>query len=451
MNLDDFIKACMNREDQNMNSMSDNPNKSLQQIEVPQLYEKPFEPSRIEKIAMLISYPVAFLYTYILLPSYNDGSWPVITAVFTVLFCVSAELFYHKQKATGESFIWLGSIAVILASMLLGRNQVWGNVFTIFFIHCYAVYWLLSRSGRLIENGSGPYAPLDILNGYFVFPFKHFFLRIKVLWMTVTSGMKKRENRESGISAWIAVAVGIVLFCLAGNLLASADETFNRILGNLLKFFNLEILREITIRFIISIPVGAYLYGLIIGTGREETSVLRKKKDLILQKTNELKKVPVKVWTFILAGFCAMYLVFFFIQGSYIFGAFTRTLPEGFTVAQYARQGFFELCKIMALNFLLLWIVIKSSREDIHDNRLAMVMCSIILIESILFSVTAFSKLILYISCFGFTPLRIQSSWLVFVLFCGSVLAVYSLWTGKKSFRIWIFISGISLALTHLY
>jgi len=433
-----------------MEFMFDNPNKSLQQIEVPQLYEKPFVPSKIEKLSMLISYPIAFLYTYILFPN-NDGNRNVITAIFTVLFCVSAELLYHKQKAAKESFIWLGSIAAILVSMLLGRNQVWGYGITLFFIHFYAVYWVLSRSGRLMENMSGPFVPLDMINGYFVFPFKHFFLRIKVLWMTVTSGIKKKEKRESGISAWIAVAVGLVLFCLAGSLLASADETFNRIMGNLLKIFNFEKFTEILIRFMISLPVGAYLYGLIIGTGMEDTSVLRKKKDLILQKIDELRKVPVIVWTLIMAGFCALYLVFFFIQGSYIFGAFTRTLPEGFTVAQYARQGFFELCQIMALNFLLLWIVIKSSNEDIRNNRLAMAMCSIILIESILFSVTAFSKLILYISCFGFTPRRIQSSWLVFVLFCGSVLAIYSLWTRKKSFRIWILISCISLALTHLY
>ena len=122
-----------------MDIMSDNPNKSLQQIEVPQLYEKPFVPSKIEKIAMFISYPIAFLYTYVLLPSYNDGSQSVITAIFTLLFCASAELFYHKQKATKESFIWLGSIVVLLVSMLLGRNQVWGNGLALFFIHCYAV------------------------------------------------------------------------------------------------------------------------------------------------------------------------------------------------------------------------------------------------------------------------------------------------------------------------
>ncbi len=164
-----------------------------------------------------------------------------------------------------------------------------------------------------------------------------------------------------------------------------------------------------------------------------------------------MRKVPALVLTVILGAFAILYLLFFVIQGSYLFGAFTRTLPEGFTVSQYARQGFFELCKIMVLNFVLIWLVVRSGIEDIRNNRTTMIMCSMLLAESLLFSVTAFSKLILYISCFGFTPLRLQSTWLICVLFVGTALTIYSLWTRKRSFRIWIYISGISLALLHLY
>lgn len=418
---------------------------------------------------MLFSFPIAFLYTYIILPSYYDGtykngSWYAIIAIFTVLFCISVELYYknslcnlnRKLKTSPEplkieSFIWLGCISVILASMFLGRNQVWGDGLALFFIHGYAVHWLILQSGRLMEDGSGPFTPLDILNGFFVFPLKHFFLRIKVIWSIITSKINKKGKENERTSTWIAVAIGLILFYAAGNLLASADETFNRLLGDLLNYLSFDIYSEFPLRFIVSLPVGAYLYGLIVGTNREDTTKLKNKKEYILLKLDDLKKVPAKVWIIMLAGFCILYLVFFFIQGSYIFGAFTRTLPEGFTVAQYARQGFFELCKIMGLNFILLWIVIKSSNVDIRHNSLAMIMCSVILAESILFSITAFSKLMLYISCFGFTPLRIQSAWLIFVLFCGSVLTIYSLWTRKKSFKIWIFISGISLALTHLF
>ncbi len=434
-----------------MDSMSGNDNKSIQNIDLPKLHEKSFEPSHTEKIALLFSYPLAFLYTYILLPSYNDDIWYPVLSAFTILFYVSTELIYHRQKAVKESYIWLGCIAVILLSMVLGRNQVWGDGLASVFIHCYAVYWMINRSGRLMEGRNGPFAPLDMINGFITFPFKYFILRIKVLWFTITSKLKKSGKKESRASTWTAVAVGLILFYFAGYLLASADETFNKVIGDLLKYLSFDIFTEFTFRFVLSLPIGAYLYGLIVGTNREEVANINRNKKYILEKIEKLRKVPIKVWTIILAGFSILYLIFFFIQGSYLFGAFTRTLPEGFTVAQYARQGFFELCKIMGLNFLLLWIVIKSSGEDIRNNRFAMIMCSILLAQSVLFSITAFSKLALYISCFGFTPLRLQSTWLICVLFCGSILTLYSLWTRKRSFRLWLFISGISLALMHLY
>ena len=111
--------------------------------------------------------------------------------------------------------------------------------------------------------------------------------------------------------------------------------------------------------------------------------------------------------------FCAVYLLFFTVQGSYLFGAFRHRLPVGFTVAQYARQGFFQLCMVMGVNFLLLWLVTHSSRAL---NRPGRIMCTVLLEQSILLAVTALSKLALYIACFGFTPLRLQSSWLVCVL-----------------------------------
>ena len=70
--------------------------------------------------------------------------------------------------------------------------------------------------------------------------------------------------------------------------------------------------------------------------------------------------------------------------------------------------------------------------------------------ESCLLAVTALSKLVLYISRFGITPLRIQSSWLVVVLLLGSVLYLIRLWTGKKTFRVWLIVSCGLLAVSQL-
>ena len=133
-----------------------------------------------------------------------------------------------------------------------------------------------------------------------------------------------------------------------------------------------------------------------------------------------------------MAVFSAVYLAFFGLQASYLFGAFTRTLPEGYTVAEYARQGFFSLCRVMAVNFALLWLVTRSCAQPVREKRSVLLLCTGILAESLLFAVIAASKLYLYISSFGFTPLRLQSAWLIVVLFAGCACALYALWGGKK-------------------
>ena len=71
------------------------------------------------------------------------------------------------------------------------------------------------------------------------------------------------------------------------------------------------------------------------------------------------------------------------------------------------------------------------------------------------FSASAFSKLLtivcralifVYIDCFGLTPLRVQSTWLVCVLLAGCGCALYTHLTGKKSMRAWMIFGALTLA-----
>ena len=80
-------------------------------------------------------------------------------------------------------------------------------------------------------------------------------------------------------------------------------------------------------------------------------------------------------------------------------------------------------------------------------DRPSLALCLVLLAESLLLAVVALSKLWLYIDCFGFTPLRLQSSWLVCVLILGCLAAGYSLTTGKKSLKLWLLIAMGSLSL----
>ena len=198
-------------------------------------------------------------------------------------------------------------------------------------------------------------------------------------------------------------------------------------------------------QLVFSIPVGAWLWGLMGGSCRYKDETLISRRSGIYAVLRDIKKVSAKVWTFVIALFSVVYILYFAIQGTYLFSAFIGKLPEGFIVSEYARRGFFELCKVMALNFLLLWLATRSADDQTRESKGFKTACLVLLGESMLFSLVSISKLVLYISSFGITPLRIQSSWLAAVLLMGCAAWMYSLLTGKKVFKYWMYFGALTL------
>lgn len=408
-----------------------------------------FRSNRREIIAALVSYYVGWVYYDAFFE--GDALWKVI---FTALFCGGALLFYRENLRKKEHWIWLGCLWMCLLCDVLGRNQVWDGYMGLF-IHGFAIYWILSLSGKLLAGESSAFLLADAFNGLILWPMKYLFtfFRARVLLWGLRKLRPGEKKKISGLGYIIfAVVLAALLFILASRMLISADANFGSFLRDLWPDINMSRITRHLPRFIfISLPVGAYLYGLVVGTGREKQETLDTERDGILSTLEEFHKIPNKVWTILVGAFAVYYLLFFGLQGSYLFGAFARQLPEGFTVAEYARQGFFELCGIMGLNFCLLWIVWGSSRDHIRAVKGSKVMCTVLMGESILFAVTAMSKLLLYIDCFGFTPLRLQSFWGVTVLMAGCIFSIVSIWSGKKTAKYWICFTGITLALLHLY
>ena len=411
----------------------------------------PFSANRREQLLAFGLYVLAYLYL-----GYQWWALPL----FAAGFIAAAEYLFREQKRSWESWVWLACVIMIAGCITwrsLHPNQYDSRLdvqvmqeyaipssLAFLALHILAVYWLLCRSGRLTGGESGHLLPLDALYAFVIIPFKNFFLRIRCVIFALKS------KKERGVSAGaIAVAVlaafaALVLLVLAMTQLSAADDTFSSLLEGLRDALTLDLDQVWFYRFLLSLPVGAYVFGLLAGLGRETPETMRKHGASAETALPKLRVVPEAVWLAALGVFSALYLAFFFVQGRYLFGAFTRTLPESFTVAEYARQGFFELCRVMAINFTLFWLVSRTVRRESGAVRW---MAAALLIESMLFAVIALSKLALYIDCFGFTPKRLQSTWLVCVLLFGSACALYTHLTGRKSMRIWMIFGAVTLAL----
>lgn len=423
----------------------------------PRPVPKPFSASWQEITAAVATYVLAWWYLWssmLFFGGLGEKGSAFWTLVFTLCFVALAELLHRRTPRPRESWIWLGCLGAILLSLMLWPDldkldsHVWDPYLRSFFLHLAAVWWLLSRSGRLCEGKSGHLLPLDGIHGFLLFPFKHFYLRIRTVFFALRQPFRNRRRVKGATLLWSALALlaAAVLFIVAAGLLMDADADFDSLMGRIGDWFRFDWNSEWIGRLLLSLPVGQYLFGLLAGTGREEPETLRKRGEALCGWVESLRKVPNLVWTLLTGAFCLLYLLFFAVQSRYLFGAFTRTLPEGFIVSEYARQGFFELCKVMAVNFALLWLVNRTSRFPVRENRPTLILCLILLAESLLFAVVAFSKLALYIDCFGFTPLRLQSSWLVCVLFAGCLAFGWNLLTGKKSMRAWMVFSSVTLS-----
>lgn len=419
------------------------------QLAPPAALDPPFTATRRELAAALASFALGRLY----LAQYDwvaygfQGQryhWGIL--VFAALYIGLAELLAWGKPRPAESWFWLGCLSLTLIGRVFDRHGVWEELDSLLYVHVFAVWWAVSRSGALLENRSGHLIPLDMARGACLYPFSNWLLRLRTLWHFTGGRPRERKIHWNGaLYGLLAVLAAAFLFATAASLLTRADATFAALwawegfadwLDDL--DFTLPLL---------SLPVGAYLYGLLAGVSRERPERVAAQAAWINAGLGRLGRVPSGVWAALGGCFCLFYGVFFGVQATYLFGAFTRTLPEGFIVSQYAREGFFELCQVMAVNFALLWLLRRTARGA---DRPLLAVSGVLLAESALFAVVALSKLWLYIDCFGFTPLRLKALWLILTLLAGVLAWAVSLFAKRETFRPWCCAACLSLALLAL-
>lgn len=399
--------------------------------------ENGFSASICEVLCVIFSFPLAWIYIRPI------GDYGLI--IFFLGYAALTEALNWGRPRPLESWLLLACTALSVAGSAFGRG-VWDGEQLFIITHGFAVWWAMSRSGCLSEGVSGHLLPIDALFGAIIYPFGGWFLRVRTLWWGMR-GLRRRDKRaepERIAVSVLAVIAAVGLFTLAFTQLIGADSGFRELTDGIAGMFDFEIDDEYLAYFVLSLPVGAYIYGLLAGTAREDLSRVRVRAERVNSWLGGLGRVPSAVWTGLAAVFALTYALFFAVQARYLFGAFFRMLPEGFIVSQYAREGFFELCRVMAINFALLWLLRRTASAKTAP---IMTVTALLLAESALFAVTALSKLWLYIDCFGFTPLRLQSVWLVLVLLGGTAAWAVSYFAGKRCFRPWCLASAAALAL----
>lgn len=370
--------------------------------------------------------------------------WPML--LFVAAFLGWGVAIGLKKQPKGKMHrFWAGVTVLIALALSLKRcnaTQDWG----ILALHGTAVLWALSYLGadRGGEDALG--FAWDCADAFLLLPFGNFFGRITDTVSGFT-GLLKPQDGETGKKRrrdfWLAVlclVLALPLLALVMNLLCEADAGFEKLIrGFQLNLRLSENFLNECFWFLLGLPVGAYLYGLLRGAARRQET-----RRVSRERLEKIRVVPASGANLVLGLFAAVYFLFFGVQAGNLFAVFSGHVPGTLTAAGYARSGFFQLCAVMAINFFLLWLLSHLAKQ----NRAGKWLQGLLMVQSAFLAVTAGAKLWLYISRFGFTPLRLLSAWAVIVLTAGCILMLRSLMTGKKSFRLWLsFAAGSFTAL----
>lgn len=334
--------------------------------------------------------------------------------LFTFCFCSMTLMYMRNQgiSSSRKSNCWLAIVSLSAVNFSIFSNETLQFLNFLFLMGC-TVYWVAVLSSTRLEKSLGGYFVPDMVNQLFNVPFRNFGCAAKVL---KGSAVKNKKSKMLLASICGALAV-IPLICVVLSLLIQADEAFQTVMQQITANVGEQVITFL-LRLLPAFLVGSYLFGLLYGNiHRRHVDTITAEKAACFSKKS--KRFPTAASVTALCLLCGVYLFFFGTQTASLFSAFSHQHPAGITYAEYARRGFFELCKVVFIN---LGVMMVSSFFTAPTHNKAMRIINVVLsVETLILIITAISKMVLYIDRYGLTQLRVYTSWfmiLLFLVFC---------------------------------
>lgn len=336
------------------------------------------------------------------------------TGFFTTLLyaaIITAQVIYLKKG--GVKFTRCETLAVI-------TEYAFTLVFTVTandLLKALTVLYLMFAGSLLLVHTANPgggilrFLPISLAKGMFSAPFQHFGAGAAA----VGSGAKSKGFWKNAGYVVLGLAIAVPFTFLAGGLLCSADDNMNQLISNLFR-----VPEEETVMFLFHIGVG-FPVGLILFSAL--FTAVRRELHMDAQECTDLVRacrvVPLPVIYAAVTPLCLLYLLFFFSQLQYFLGGFTGDV-SGFTYAEYARRGFFELCGVCCINvFVIACMGFFAKRTDGRRSLMLRIYGVFLCVSSLLLAGTALAKMFLYIRVYGMTQLRIYTTWFMLLLVIG--------------------------------
>jgi hypothetical protein len=260
----------------------------------------------------------------------------------------------------------------------------------------------------------------------------------------------RERSRQGLLPAARGCLLALPLLLVFTCLLASADLVFASYIQDVLHLKFLSELLEWLWRGVLILAVawmaaGGLVYALgRAGAGDEKPGAVTAAG--VLRRAVSIGFIETAV---VLACVDLLFLAFVWVQFVYLFGGQANISIEGYTYAEYARRGFFEL---LAVSIMTQGLILglhgfgrrETRRQEYAFKGLSSLMAGLVLV----ILASAFKRMLLYEAAYGYTHLRLYShifeAWLAFTF----VWFLITLWLRPQRFALGAFAAALGFVLT---
>lgn len=377
---------------------------------------------KIDRLFAVFSIVLGFLFIFLIgSVFFNLG---IGTTIFFIATLLTSYFYLYKKDIKIDT---LHNVAFVFMILLSFPFTIYSNRLALgidFIVLIFSLlYWIYSTGGKTRKHLGETFTELII--SWFAYPFMNFVAVFTALF-------KKDKTQKQGNARWIILGLIIALpiVCIVFYLLLMGDEMFNAMFSFIFESFISKIFKYLWYA-ILGLPIAMGIFSAWYTKYYED----KKRASSINNNTKKnssyinCRIAPIPLMYSIAIPLCFIYFLYLISQIAYLISFIAdNLLPKGFTIVDYARSGFFELCVVTVINIFVIALLLILTKRPSNTFPMGLrIITTLMSVFTMVIIGTTLYKMFMYINAYGYTSMRINT--VIFMIF---LLIVFVLIIAKQ-------------------
>lgn len=343
----------------------------------------------------------AILFTLFIYKNFSGITMPLFS-LSTVVYCLYCFSIY-EIKLKKDTYLYAAVIVLLgVSSFMTGSIPIIALNFIGIVLMTLCLLMHSFFNDEHWDLGKYVFSIIELIGGALV--------HVPSPFIDIAYVEKNKEKKSKGLYVIIGLAIAFPLLIIIVSLLYAADAVFADVIKNVFKGLSLFNIIGIIFTFAFAF-MAAYCSMRFLG------------KRKISELVKDRRRLEPIIAITVLALLSIVYLVFSLIQILYLFIG-NMKLPEGYTYASYAHEGFFQLLFVCILNVIIVIFAMRFFKKSVVIKIFLTIisLCTYIMIAS------SALRMWLYVNVYSLSVLRLFVFWglaVLAVLFVGILIQVF--------------------------